>query len=87
MRPGRCRAPGAAAPQSGGNLCALRGINCVPRATAVGKTSLVLRFSDNTFNGPFSATVGVDFKLKSIDLGNAKCATVQVCATVRPHTL
>jgi len=36
--------------------------------TAVGKSSLLLRFSDNVFNESFLPTIGVDFKIRTFDL-------------------
>jgi len=38
--------------------------------SSVGKSSLLLRFSDNTFSSNFLATIGVDFKLKAINVGD-----------------
>ena len=36
--------------------------------SAVGKTSILLRFTDNTFDSRFAATVGIDFKEKRVGL-------------------
>ena len=38
------------------------------RFAGVGKSSLLLRFADNTFNGSYITTIGVDFKIKTIDV-------------------
>ncbi|XP_033178040.1 ras-related protein Rab-35 isoform X1 [Bombus impatiens] len=34
----------------------------------VGKSSLLLRFADNTFNGSYITTIGVDFKIQTVDI-------------------
>lgn len=34
----------------------------------VGKSSLLLRFADNTFNGNYITTIGVDFKIRTVEL-------------------
>ena len=34
----------------------------------VGKSSLLLRFADNTFNGSYITTIGVDFKIRTIEV-------------------
>ena len=44
--------------------------------TQVGKTSIVLRYSDDKFNSNKISTIGVDFKIKMITKGNEK---IKVC--------
>jgi Ras-related protein Rab-1A len=36
--------------------------------SSVGKSSLLLRFSENVFNESFLPTIGVDFKIRTFDL-------------------
>eukprot|EP00630_Chrysocystis_fragilis_P003728 CAMPEP_0197388546 /NCGR_PEP_ID=MMETSP1165-20131217/1137_1 /TAXON_ID=284809 /ORGANISM="Chrysocystis fragilis, Strain CCMP3189" /LENGTH=203 /DNA_ID=CAMNT_0042913893 /DNA_START=203 /DNA_END=814 /DNA_ORIENTATION=- len=36
--------------------------------SAVGKTSLLLRYANDTFSSTFITTIGIDFKIKTIDL-------------------
>jgi Ras-related protein Rab-1A len=38
----------------------------------VGKSSLFLRFVDDTWNDTFVPTIGVDFKIKSMELDDKK---------------
>jgi len=48
--------------------------------SSVGKSSLLLRFSDNVFNEAFLPTIGVDFKIRTFDLGG-KTAKLQIWDT------
>jgi len=36
--------------------------------SGVGKSSLLVRFADNCFNGNYITTIGVDFKIRTIDI-------------------
>src|SRR5579885_48408 len=38
--------------------------------SGVGKTSLLLRFADHSFNPNFISTIGIDFKVKTIQIDN-----------------
>ncbi|KAL1454143.1 hypothetical protein WDU94_010424 [Cyamophila willieti] len=40
--------------------------------SGVGKSSLLIRFSDNTFSGNYITTIGVDFKIRTIDIHGEK---------------
>ncbi|XP_019869147.1 ras-related protein Rab-35 [Aethina tumida] len=40
--------------------------------SGVGKSSLLLRFSDNTFTGSYITTIGVDFKIKTVSMDGLK---------------
>uniref|UniRef100_A0A8D8R0G1 Ras-related protein Rab-35 n=1 Tax=Cacopsylla melanoneura TaxID=428564 RepID=A0A8D8R0G1_9HEMI len=40
--------------------------------SGVGKSSLLIRFSDNTFSGNYITTIGVDFKIRTIDIQGEK---------------
>ena len=48
--------------------------------SAVGKSSLLLRFSDNVYNDTFLPTIGVDFKIRTFDL-DSKTVKLQIWDT------
>lgn len=39
---------------------------------AVGKTNILMRYCENNFKTNYNATIGVDFKVKSIQVGSTK---------------
>ncbi|KAI0988275.1 hypothetical protein GJ496_003314 [Pomphorhynchus laevis] len=41
--------------------------------SAVGKSSMMLKYVDNIFTGIYISTIGVDFKSKSIEIGDYLC--------------
>jgi len=49
-------------------------------ATAVGKSSLLVRFTDNIFNECFLPTIGVDFKIKTVEM-DKKVVKLQIWDT------
>jgi len=48
--------------------------------SGVGKTCLLLRYNDNCFNSTFIATIGIDFKIKTINL-DGKTIKLQIWDT------
>lgn len=40
--------------------------------SGVGKTCILFRFSDDSFNPTFITTIGIDFKIRTIELGDKK---------------
>jgi len=48
--------------------------------SGIGKSSVILRFSDGIFEESFVSTIGVDFKIRSLEI-NAKRVKVQVWDT------
>ncbi|EMH78231.1 Rab family GTPase [Entamoeba histolytica HM-1:IMSS-B] len=47
--------------------------------TAVGKTAMLLRYTDNTFTDAFIATIGVDFKVKKMEVNGKRLKIQVVC--------
>jgi len=39
---------------------------------AVGKTNILMRYCENAFKNNYSATIGVDFKVKSMQIDDVK---------------
>ena len=57
--------------------------------SGVGKTCILFRFSDDAFNTTFISTIGIDFKLKTIEL-KGKRIKLQIWDTAgqeRFHTI
>ncbi len=48
--------------------------------SGVGKTAFLLRFSDNIFNASFISTIGIDFRIKTIEI-NGKRVKLQIWDT------
>ena len=40
--------------------------------STVGKTAIILRFADDTFSPTFIGTIGIDFGIKTVELGGKK---------------
>lgn len=61
---------------------------CLSPRAAVGKSSILLRFTDNTFNDQQPSTIGVDFKVKMVELNGTKIkATIWDTAVRGSHAL
>ena len=41
--------------------------------SGVGKSSLLVRFADNTFLPNYVATIGVDFKIRTLNINGERC--------------
>ena len=54
-------------------VSSLRDVLCsVPPHAGVGKTCLLLRYANEAFSPTFITTIGIDFKIKNIQLGNKR---------------
>ena len=40
--------------------------------SGVGKTCIIFRFVENTFNTAFITTIGIDFKIRTVEIGKYK---------------
>lgn len=49
--------------------------------SGTGKSSLLLRFVDDTFSPSFEATIGIDFKVKTVTLENGRRIKLQIWDT------
>jgi Ras-related protein Rab-8A len=49
--------------------------------SGVGKSCLLLRFCDNDFTTSFSATIGIDFKIRTVELQSGKRVRIQIWDT------
>ena len=45
---------------------------CCVLFTGVGKSSLLVRFAENTFSGNYITTIGVDFKIRTMNIDGQK---------------
>lgn len=43
-----------------------------PSVPGVGKSCLLLRFADNTFSGSYITTIGVDFKIRTLEINGER---------------
>jgi len=48
--------------------------------SGVGKTSILFRFAEDSFNPSFISTIGIDFKIRTVDV-NGKKIKLQVWDT------
>uniref|UniRef100_A0A4W6G2J1 Ras-related protein SEC4 n=1 Tax=Lates calcarifer TaxID=8187 RepID=A0A4W6G2J1_LATCA len=52
--------------------------------SGVGKTCVLFRFSEDAFNSTFISTIGIDFKIRTIELDGKKIK-LQICLTTHTH--
>ena len=46
--------------------------------SGVGKTCLLFRFADNTFNSTFISTIGIDFKIQTLEIDGKRIKVFMV---------
>ena len=44
--------------------------------SGVGKTCLLFRFADNTFNSTFISTIGIDFKIQTLEIDGKRIKVI-----------
>jgi len=49
--------------------------------SGVGKSSLLIRFADDYYSDSYISTIGVDFRIKTVDVGNGAKVTLQIWDT------
>jgi small GTP-binding protein len=49
--------------------------------SGIGKSSILIRFTENDFKDDTTSTIGVDFKIMSVDFGNGTFAKMQIWDT------
>ncbi|XP_035826906.1 ras-related protein Rab-8A [Aplysia californica] len=49
--------------------------------SAVGKTCILFRFSEDAFNSTFISTIGIDFKIRTVELDGKKIK-LQICGSL-----
>jgi len=49
--------------------------------SGVGKSSLLIRFADDYYSDSYISTIGVDFRIKTVDVGNGTKVTLQIWDT------
>ena len=62
--PSRASAP----PVTSKNVPSLRDLSSPPPSPGVGKSCLLLRFSEDQFTSSFITTIGIDFKIRTVEL-------------------
>lgn len=57
--------------------------------SGVGKSCLLLRFADDTYTESYISTIGVDFKIRTIELDGktVKLQIVRICPTSRSASI